>query len=373
MFEVTLFITRSLWNYPAFDNIRKTKPGVVFNDELLERICATHKTLLPRFRFRGIIQILRNGFIVRSFIREHCTPELLHVNNAQLIEIIIGAKLAGINRIIGCFHLLPKGSYSEINKPYKHMLQRLSAGFLSKIIVPSAITAEKWCQALKIPKEKVIVIPNGVKTNENLSDQVEITQVRQSLGIDEHRILIVCVGTLAQHKGHETLLEALKLLKDRNPSKLPATLIVGDGPLYEQLREKTRNLELDAHVIFTGFQNDVRKILAAADFAVLPSLYESFGIVILEAMAEGKPVIASRTGGIPEIIIDGETGILFPPEDSNLLAEAIEELTMNDEKRAKMGIACQDRVNSLFTVGEMAKEYQSVYLDVLNDNKDMIR
>ncbi|PIU68061.1 MAG: glycosyltransferase family 1 protein, partial [Armatimonadetes bacterium CG07_land_8_20_14_0_80_40_9] len=143
-------------------------------------------------------------------------------------------------------------------------------------------------------------------------------------------------------------------------------LIVGDGPLREELKEQSKDLGIEDEVTFTGSRQDIPEIMAALDIFVLTSIKEHFGRVVIEAMACGKPVIATNSGAVPEIVEDKVTGILVPPEDSEKLAEAIIELLEDKEKAKEMGIAGRKRVEELFSIEKHTRQIEEVYLSLLS-------
>jgi glycosyltransferase involved in cell wall biosynthesis len=143
-------------------------------------------------------------------------------------------------------------------------------------------------------------------------------------------------------------------------------LIVGDGPLRADLELFAKSLNLNGHAIFLGFRTDVWRLLQASDLFVLPTLGEGFGLAVLEAMAAGKPVIASAVTSIPEIVVDGLTGILVPPKDIQALVEALCLLVDEPEKVARMGQAGRRVAVEEFSPIEMVQATQGVYEDLFS-------
>ena len=144
-------------------------------------------------------------------------------------------------------------------------------------------------------------------------------------------------------------------------------LIVGDGPLKAELEKLSNGLNIRQNCIFTGFRQDIPDILSAIDMLVMSSLYEGMPMVILEAMAASKPVIASKVGGIPEMVRDGETGILVPPKDVDALAEKIIVLLKNKDKARQMGLAGRRRVEEEFDVNIMVRKTEEVYQELIRE------
>ena len=177
--------------------------------------------------------------------------------------------------------------------------------------------------------------------------------------------VIGAVGHLADHKGHCYLLEAAELLL-RDEPKL-GVAIVGDGELRQALEAQAADLGIADHVRFTGFRRDVAALIRGFEIFVFPSHLEGLGTSVLDAMALGKPVVATRAGGIPEIVQDGVTGLLAPPRDPAALAQAIRYLLDRPDLQAQFGEAGRRRVEQSFTVERMAEQTVQVYHQLMQD------
>ena len=142
-------------------------------------------------------------------------------------------------------------------------------------------------------------------------------------------------------------------------------LIAGRGEREAALREQARSLAIDGHVRFLGFRHDVPELLALCDVFVLPSLSEGLSIAILEAMAAARPVVTTRVGGNPELVVQGETGILVEPTDAPGLAGAVTRLLTDPAEARRLGENGLSRVRSRFTIGAMVREYETIYEEAL--------
>jgi glycosyltransferase involved in cell wall biosynthesis len=245
------------------------------------------------------------------------------------------------------------------------ILDRILAFLSTKIIAISNAVKQRlyWIKDSK----KVEVIYNGVDLNE-FRFGIDGSQIRREFNISEKDILIGTVGQLIPWKGHRYLLEAAKIVKERASNI--KFLIVGDevpeGSGYrKELEGFSLKLGLKEDVIFTGFREDIPDVMAAIDIFVLPSINEPFGRVIIEAMAMGKPVVATNSGGVPEIVVDGEIGYIVPIKDAMALAERINELINNREKREEMGRAGRKRVEEMFTIEKNVGAVERLYEDIL--------
>ena len=176
---------------------------------------------------------------------------------------------------------------------------------------------------------------------------------------------LLCIGRLIPIKGHLVLLRALAQARSRVPG---ATLdLAGRGPLEPALKAYARELGLEDAVRFLGFVSPVQRAVEDAAIVVVPSLGEGFGMVALEAMERGRPVIASAVGGLPEIVLEGETGLVVPSGDAEALAEAIVALAGDLERAAAMGARGRDRALAEFTPERSARRIEALYEGALAD------
>ena len=180
-------------------------------------------------------------------------------------------------------------------------------------------------------------------------------------------LVIVCTGTLCEVKGHRYLIEACELLRNR---QIPFTCqLIGDGPMRDELRKLVADARLDKEVLFLGRQTrqQIAARLQAADVLVAPSVptaegrREGIPVVLMEAMASGLPVVASRISGIPELVEDGRSGLLVPPRDSAALAGAIEQLWRDPGQRRELGLAGRHKVLEQFDVNQNARQLLALF------------
>jgi len=142
-------------------------------------------------------------------------------------------------------------------------------------------------------------------------------------------------------------------------------LIVGEGPLRNELEELADRLKVKEHLVFAGFRTAINEILSAIDILVIPSVLEGFPMITLEGMAMARPIIATRIEGIKEQIVDGNSGILVSPKDSDAISSAIVKLTKEREFARELGLGARRRVEKEFTVEKMVAETERVYLSLL--------
>jgi glycosyltransferase involved in cell wall biosynthesis len=186
---------------------------------------------------------------------------------------------------------------------------------------------------------------------------------RKELGIDESVPLIGTVGHFADHKGHRYLVEAAPSVLKRIPGA--RFVLVGEGALRPTVEAQAAGLNLKDELIFTGFRDDIPSILAALDLFVLPSHLEGLCTSLMDAMAMGKPVVATRTGGVPEVVDDGITGRLVPTKDPGALADGIVEVMRDPQIRRRMGRAGLARVRERFSAEAMVEGTEKIYREIL--------
>ena len=189
--------------------------------------------------------------------------------------------------------------------------------------------------------------------------------VRKRYGLHSGQLIIGVVANLFPRKGYEYLLEALAYVRKDIPDLHCLIVGEGDDEYRTKLLNLLRNLDLNPVVTFAGFQSNVLEYMADCDVVVLPSILEGFGIVLLEGMAMGKPVVASKVGGIPEAVEDGVTGILVPPAHSRMLAEALVLLLKDSTLRQSMGEAGRKRVERFFSLERTMKDIECSYSKIL--------
>ncbi|MBP7865864.1 MAG: glycosyltransferase family 4 protein [Acidobacteria bacterium] len=209
---------------------------------------------------------------------------------------------------------------------------------------------------------RVDVIPNGIKLFPLPEDR---DTHRSSLGIAPAELAVVSAGHFSAEKNHRLLLEAWAAVAPRHPSA--RLRLAGEGPLEGSLRALVRDRDLP-RVVFEGYREDLPALLRAADLYVSSSDSEGQGLSVMEAMAAGLPVAATRAGGVLDLVADGETGILVPVGDARALASALDALLEDAERRAALGRAGRARAERDFGLHRMASAYRDFYLRALERN-----
>jgi len=309
---------------------------------------------------------LRIPYRLARIVREHAVT-ILHSHGGGRADFFVHltSKLVNIPvKITTVANLVER--WFDVNPMqlcvYKKIQSKTEKTF-DHFICVSDYLADHLIRQHGLDRTKINTIYNGVDLDyyEGTPDYPKIKNEFLQRG---ERILIGAVGRLAAEKGLEYLLTAIpKVLKRFPEARL---LLVGDGPLRTDLERIVIDLDLTGKVTFVGFRSDIKEILSSLDILVLPSLLEGFPMIILEAMAMAKPIVASDIPGIREQIIDGKNGILVPIKDSNTLAAAIINILADRKAAENVGLAARKTVDEKFSIERMVAETESLYLSLLN-------
>lgn len=214
-----------------------------------------------------------------------------------------------------------------------------------------------------IPNGRIRVIYNGVTHGPPVSE-AEAERCRSELGIQTGDSVLGTVGSLYPVKGHTFLLDAMPAVLQRFPNTV--LIIAGRGELEVTLKNQAKRLGIEEKVRFLGMRQDIPKLLALMDVFVLPSLSEGLSMALLEAMAAGKPIVATRVGGNPELIEEGKTGMLVPAEDAAELAAALIEMLREPTTLHLFGKTGAIRVQRNFSTDRMSNQYADLYTAARN-------
>jgi glycosyltransferase involved in cell wall biosynthesis len=241
-------------------------------------------------------------------------------------------------------------------------LERLAAPWADRLVMLTERgIAEHLAQGIG-RREQFVVVPSGVPVAAFRAAAPTSDVARAALGLPREAYVVAALGRLVPIKGFDLLVEALPAVA----AALPSTrlLIIGDGPLRRAFEARAEALGIASRLTITGARSDVPALLAAADVLVAPSRNEGMGRAIVEAMALGVPVIGAAVGGIPTVIVDGESGRLVEPERPTAIARALIELGVDPILRAKLGEAAAERAMEFSTAVSGAR-LVALYADLL--------
>ncbi|MFW6162715.1 MAG: glycosyltransferase family 4 protein [Planctomycetota bacterium] len=289
---------------------------------------------------------------VKRIYRDHGI-DLVVAKSRQCVRMAWAARLVALRRLpaILCVQggIVMKRSL-RTKLTYRYMADRH--------ITPSEYGRRELLGYGYFPPERIRAVPNGVVIPP--ADPTARGRLRAELGLGDAPALSV-VSRLHPDKGIQDLLRATAGLRADFPAL--RLLVVGDGAYRSSLEQQTGRLGLEDAVLFTGFRTDVNDLLRAADVFVLPSYHENMPYGVLEAMAAGLPVVATAVGGVPEVVVDGETGILVPPRDAGPLQDALASLLRDPAAASAMGHAGTQRVRAHFTRRHMLEATEAYCLE----------
>ncbi len=286
---------------------------------------------------------LKPSLIIRlARLFRELRPGVVHSHdNRSLLYAAPAARLAGVPRRIHTRHGRSVGA-----TPRQIRMVRLVSGLVHRFVCVSG-DVEALSIAEGIRPSRLLTIRNGIDLE------------RFAFTGPAPDGPVVTVSRLSPEKGVDNIVRAAAIAIRQNPEL--RIEVAGDGPCLPEVRQMIAELGLEGQVSLLGTVRDVPSLLARAGLFVLPSRSEGVSLTLLEAMARGLPVVATKVGGTPEVVVDGETGILVPPEDPQALAEAIIRVRGDHEAARRMGEVGRRRVERLFDIRRMVADYEALY------------
>ncbi len=304
----------------------------------IETYCFGQRNELSPWAFLQLWNILRK----QDF-------DILHLNTPR--PMILGglaSKLCGIPLRI-CSR--------RVNFPLNSPLSRLKYNWMQESVVTVSVSIRRTLIEGGVRPDLIKVIYEGV-------DLAWVDSLQASAPEDRNRGLVVgTVAYLSPEKGHGTLLDAVPRVISRVPDV--HFILVGAGALMPTLKARVEELGIQKNVTFTGFRSDSEALMKNFDVFCLPSISEGLSSAILVAMASRLPIVATQAGGIPELVVDGESGILVPPDDSDQLAVGLCKVLESPQLRKRMGCAGRQRIEETFTLERKLNETEKLYLSMM--------
>ena len=296
--------------------------------------------------------------LYRLFRRER--PHVVHTHAwGTLIEGLIAARLAGVPVVV-------HGEHGTLQlRRRQRLLQRYAWSRVDRVLSVSTRLAERMAHEVAFPPDQIQTIHNGVDLS-RFQGRMTRDDARRELGLPVDQPIVGAAGRLVAVKDHVSLVDATALLV--REGLRPLTVIAGDGPLRESIQGHASALGIEAHVRLLGHRKDVDTVLAALDMFVLTSRSEGLNNTILEAMAAGLPVVATRVGGADEMVIDGVTGLLVPPGSPENIAAAIRRLMTDASMRSAMGKAGRARAETNFDLAKTVLKYERLYAELVYES-----
>lgn len=371
--RVLLVITKGTWGGATkyvYDVARSLHAAnipvaVAYGPEgpLTEKLSALN---IPQYQIEGLTRNL--GFLqelkaYKSVLKviDEFEPDIVHVNSSKAGISALAARLRG-KKVVFTVH---GWAFNERRNFLFKLIFKIA--YFATILLSNKVILVS--NALTTPirnwpfKKKLVIIPNGVAPTEPLSKtaaRAELIKKHPELEGLEKKTWVLTIAELHDSKGIDTMLSALTSLK-KSGSELPHYIVIGEGDERWRLEKLIESYNLKEHVHLIGFVEQASMYTKAGDVFVLPSRTEALGYVLIEAGMSGAPVIASRVGGIPEIIEHNKTGLLVPPNSSTVLGTALSILLEDRQKQKELGSALKEYVSDTFSLEKMMEETKKVY------------
>jgi len=296
-------------------------------------------------------------------------PQIVHTHTAKAGFLgRLAARIAGVPVIIHTYHgHVLHGYYGPLKSWLLRQMERLLARITTQLVAVSPLVREDLLAYRVAPPEKIRVIPLGFDLEPFLQCYSLKGQFRTELGLSSDIRLIGILGRIVPIKNHRLFLESSAQVVKQEPNV--CFVIVGDGILRSEMERYAQDLGIQQRVIFTGWRRDLPRIYADLDLLVVSSNNEGTPVSAIEAMASGCPVVATRVGGLPDVIENGETGYLVPPEQSPALAAAVLKLMSNPQRAEQMGRAAQLSVKERFPLNRLVCDMENLYEELLTSKK----
>jgi glycosyltransferase involved in cell wall biosynthesis len=314
--------------------------------------------VVPMPSYPAFSSLLKLKKIFKNF-----QPEIIHAHGTRAA---LFARLASVGKF-PCIYTLHGIHYLHYSNAFKKWLYVWGERFLktltSRFICVSQYDFNEGKKSGVIDPKRTAVIYNGIKSFSLPSRE----EARKEFTLNEE-VVVLNIGRLHVQKGHTFLIEGAKKVLERESDV--KFWIAGEGGERKKLSEEIERRGLQGKVSLLGYREDVSKLLAAADIFILTSLWEGFPYTILEAMSAGLPVVSTDVGGVAEAVEHQQTGLLVPPKEPRLLADALLYLIEYPEERKRMGERGKKRIKEKFSLEKMLSEIEKVYNEVLREGNN---
>lgn len=327
-----------------------------FNSDIKVHTIGTTRGVNPVSILKGFLQVYR---LIK---KERFDIVHGHTSVGGLIARIAG-KLAGAKIVVWSIHgFASHDGQGRLKRIFFRLIEKFLDMFTDHYIAVSHALMLEGIEGKILKPEKVTVIHNGLDI-EDYHKPCDVEGKRKELGVYDARHVIGTITRMEAQKAVHHFIAAISIVLQKFPDL--KVLIAGSGPLKEEIKEMITRLSLEGNIKLLGWRNDAPDVIAALDIFCQSSLWEGCPMVLLEAMANDKPIVATDVGGVREIVEDRITGILVPPADPNALAEAISRLLIDKVMAEGMGRSGRERVEQFFTLDLMLQRYERLYLDLL--------
>lgn len=327
----------------------------------------------PELKAAGIEVIVGNKQgtldrrVIKALRRACLTPraDIVHAHNFMPGYYVAAALLLSCRPpvFVGtCHDMGARLSDRKLRWLFQRALSRMAA----VAMVGSQVHA-RYVQGGMVPAERATTVLNGIPVNKFTFSPQRRAEARRRLQLHDDDLIVGCVGRLVALKNHRVLLDTVPALLPKHPRL--KVVIVGYGEEESRLREQAKALGISEHVMITGQRADVADLLPGFDVFTLPSQTEGLSIALLEACASSLPIVATQVGGNPEIIHDGETGLLIPANDVAALGDALDRLLSNPAYRQQLGQQACTWVKHNASTASLREQYDSFYRRAINSHR----
>jgi glycosyltransferase involved in cell wall biosynthesis len=294
-------------------------------------------------------------------------PHIVHTHTAKAGTVgRLAARLAGVPVVVHTFHGHVFHDYfGPLQTRIFIGIERFLAALSDRIVTVSESQRRELVAYGVASLDKIVVVPLGFELDELFNCESRQGQLRQELGISEEIPLVGIVARLTAIKNHRLFLEAARLVLQAGQEAM--FLVVGDGELRTELEAYAAELDLKERVIFTGWRRDLPRVYADLDVVVLSSLNEGTPGSLIEAMAAARPVVATRVGGVPDVVFDKESGYLVQSRNAEELARGILDLLQVPDKAREMGLAGRAAVHPQYASETLLANMKQLYLELLRE------
>jgi len=338
------------------------KEGLLFPEALsingltIKKSIYLERSMNPLKDLLALIEIYR--FIKKNNI------EIVHTHSSKAG--VLGRLAARIAKVKVIFHTVHGWSFNDYQPNMARLffiwLERLIARLTDKLIVVSDYDKQKGLYNHIGKENKYTLIHYGIDYAEfGIKEQ----DIRKELGISTNNSVVCMVSCFKPQKSPQDFIRLAFLVKKVSPET--RFILVGDGVLRKKIKRLIRSFNLEREVILTGWRSDIPRILSVADVFVLTSLWEGLPISALEAMASSKPVVSTHTGGVADVIFEGKTGFLVPPQDVDKMSDRLIVLLKDKNLRAQMGQNARDSLKFNFALMNMIKNTQDLYENLIKE------
>ena len=342
------------------------------NDVFDHRLCATRGAepdFVQAYSLGNVLSVAgtrREGFQfplfrLRRIFRQY-RPHIVHTRNWGAVEAIVAARLAGVPVVIHSEHGYEVSNLRGLPRRQR-IFRRMAYSAADAVFTVTRELREYHARQAWVRPEAIRVIHNGVDTQRFAPCSETRVRIRKEFGFADECLVLGSVGRLVPIKDYPTLLYAAEQLLYRGFNV--RVLLAGEGPLLESLQGQVQNSRLlSGRVLFAGASDRVPELLNAMDIFALPSLGEGMSNTLLEAMACGLPLVATRTGGNSEIVEEGHSGWLYTPACVEELVDRLGYLSSQSEMRSRLGQNARERTVRQFSLDTMLRRYRDLYLDL---------